>query len=82
MIPFRFNWPRAHYYGYRTPFDVILKPRQLGFTTLVCGLFFADTILRPNTTSVTLRAQHPHMESHAPRTNWRERILFSHQQQG
>jgi len=52
VIPFRFNWPQAHYYQYRTPFDVILKPRQLGFTTLVCGLFFADTLLRPNTTSV------------------------------
>jgi hypothetical protein len=52
VIPFRFNWPQDHYWGYRTPFDVILKPRQLGFTTQVCGLFFADTILRPNTTSV------------------------------
>jgi hypothetical protein len=31
---------------------MILKPRQLGFTTLVCGLFFHDTLLRPNTTSV------------------------------
>ena len=52
LIPFLFNWFQDHYYGYRTPFDVILKPRQLGFTTLVCGLFFADTLLRPNTTSV------------------------------
>jgi len=52
VIPFRFNWPQDHYWGYRTPFDVILKPRQLGFTTLVCGLFFADTILRQNTASV------------------------------
>jgi hypothetical protein len=52
VIPFRFNWPQADYWGYRSSTDVILKPRQLGFTTLVCGLFFADTLLRPNTTSV------------------------------
>jgi hypothetical protein len=52
VIPFHFNWPQADYWGYRSSMDVILKPRQLGFTTLVCGLFFADTLLRPNTTSV------------------------------
>jgi hypothetical protein len=52
VIPFRLNWPQSDYYQHRTAFDVILKPRQLGFTTLVCGLFFADTLLRPNTTSV------------------------------
>ncbi len=40
------------YYDHRTRRDIILKPRQLGFTTLICGLFFADTLLRPNTTSV------------------------------
>jgi hypothetical protein len=52
IIPLRFNWAQVDYYGHRTPRDVILKPRQLGFTTLVCGLFFADTLLRPSTTSV------------------------------
>jgi len=52
VIPFHFNWPQADYWGRRSLLDVILKPRQLGFTTLVCGLFFADTLLRPNTTSV------------------------------
>lgn len=52
VIPFHFNWPQDHYWGYRSCYDVILKPRQLGFTTLVCGLFFADTLLRPNITSV------------------------------
>jgi hypothetical protein len=52
VIPFRLNWPQADYWGYRSSMDIILKPRQLGFTTLACGLFFADTLLRPNTTSV------------------------------
>ena len=52
VVPFHFNPAQVDYHGYRTPRDLILKPRQLGFTTLVCGLFFADTLLRPNTTSV------------------------------
>jgi hypothetical protein len=52
VIPFIFNPAQVDYYEHRTRRDAILKPRQLGFTTLVCGLFFADTVLRPNTTSV------------------------------
>ncbi|MBN1249823.1 MAG: hypothetical protein JXC32_19330 [Anaerolineae bacterium] len=52
VIPLRLNWAQADYYEHRTQRDIILKARQLGFTTLICGLFFADTILRPNTTSV------------------------------
>ena len=34
--------------------DLICKPRQLGFTTVICALFFADTVLRPHTTSVMI----------------------------
>jgi hypothetical protein len=52
VIRFDLNWAQRDYCEYRTPWDIILKPRQLGFTTLISGLFFADTILRPNTTSV------------------------------
>ena len=52
IIPFRFNRPQADYWPCRTSRDLILKPRQLGFTTLVCGMFFADCLLRPQTTSV------------------------------
>jgi len=54
IIPFRFNAPQMDYYAQRTVRDIILKPRQLGFTTQISGLFFADTLLRPNTTSVML----------------------------
>ena len=52
MVPFIFNPAQVDYYEHRTRRDAILKPRQLGFTTEICGLFFADTLLRPNTTSV------------------------------
>ena len=52
IVPFVFNAAQVDYYEHRTKRDVILKPRQLGFTTEICGLFFADTLLRPNTTSV------------------------------
>jgi hypothetical protein len=39
------------YYNQRTSRDIILKSRQVGITTGVCGLFFPDTVLRPNTAS-------------------------------
>ena len=32
--------------------DIILKPRQLGFSTLIVGLFLWDTMFTPNTQSV------------------------------
>jgi hypothetical protein len=49
VIPFALNAVQADYYARRSSRDIILKPRQLGFTTLVCGLFFADAVLQPNT---------------------------------
>jgi hypothetical protein len=52
VVPFMLNAAQVDYYEHRTRRDVILKPRQLGFSTEICGLFFADTVLRPNTTSV------------------------------
>jgi len=53
-IPLRFNPPQVDYYRDQTRRDLILKPRQLGFTTQIESLFFADTILVANTTSVML----------------------------
>jgi hypothetical protein len=52
VVPFRFRPVQARYWSRRTRWDVILKARQMGFTSLVCGMFFADTVLRPNTVSV------------------------------
>ena len=52
VVPFRLNSAQLDYYLRRTYCDIILKARQLGFTTLTCGLFFADTLLNPNTISV------------------------------
>lgn len=54
MVPFRL-WPaQADWYRRRSLRDVILKARQLGFTSVIEGCFFADTVLRPNTTSVII----------------------------
>ena len=50
--PLLFNACQMDFYGHFSGRDIILKPRQLGFTTLACGLYFADTLLTPNTTSV------------------------------
>jgi len=54
IIPFVFNEVQVDYYQHRTPWDIILKPRQLGFTTAISGLFFADCLNTPNTTSVLM----------------------------
>jgi len=47
-----FNFAQDDYYQHRTRRDLILKPPQMGFTTAVCSLFLADTLLRHNTHSV------------------------------
>jgi hypothetical protein len=62
IIPLLLNWAQLEYYGHRTARDIILKPRQLGFTTLVCGLYFADCLWRPNTTSVLVAHDHESAE--------------------
>jgi len=51
-IPFLLNPVQLEYCRRRTQRDMILKARQMGMTTVISGLFFADTILHPNTTSV------------------------------
>jgi len=52
VIRLRLNWAQQFYYGRRTPRDIILKARQMGFTTIIGALFFADCMMRPNTASV------------------------------
>jgi len=51
IIPFILNDIQRDYNQYRTSADLILKARQEGITTFVEGLWFADCLLRPNTTS-------------------------------
>ena len=51
-VPFIFNASQNRYYRRRTFRDIILKPRQLGFSTLTIGLFLHDTMYTANTTSV------------------------------
>jgi hypothetical protein len=52
LLPLHLNPIQAQYYQRRTRRDIILKPRQVGATTLNCALSFADTLLHPNTTSL------------------------------
>ena len=52
IIPFKLNPLQIDYHTHATQWDVILKARQIGFTTLICARYFADCLLRPNTTSV------------------------------
>jgi len=52
IIPLKLNPLQADYHAHATQWDVILKARQIGFTTLICARYFADSVLRPNTVSV------------------------------
>jgi hypothetical protein len=55
-VPFVFNEPQLRYWYNRTHRDIILKARQIGFSTEVMGLFLHDTMFTPNTRS-TIVAQ-------------------------
>jgi hypothetical protein len=52
--PLHFNSAQDDYYRHRTLRDLILKARQMGFTTLICALFLADCLLRENTHAVVV----------------------------
>jgi hypothetical protein len=50
-VPLLFNPAQDDYYRHLTHRDLILKPRQVGFTTFNCARFLADTLLHGNTYS-------------------------------
>jgi hypothetical protein len=52
VIPLQANAVQTQYLEGRSARDIICKARQVGITTIVCALFFHDTITRPNTASV------------------------------
>lgn len=54
VINLTFNPIQKLYWGEKTNRDIILKPRQLGFSTLILAEFFDDTINTPNTTTVII----------------------------
>lgn len=50
LVPFRWNKAQAHFQANRTGRDVILKARQLGFSTLIQGEMFRRTVTGTRTT--------------------------------
>jgi len=61
IVPFVFNPIQEIFYKKYTEMNakgvrrhIILKPRQLGFTTLVCALFLTECILVPNTVAAII----------------------------
>lgn len=71
-VPFIFNPPQIRYYDSRTLRDIILKPRQLGFSTEIIGLFLHDTMFIPNTISVIVA----HTDKDAADLFSRARFMF------
>jgi hypothetical protein len=54
VINLIFNPIQVVYWSERTKRDIILKPRQLGFSTQILAEFFDDTINTPNTNTVII----------------------------
>lgn len=54
VIPLRFNPIQNMYWEWKTSRDIILKPRQLGFSTLTLGRFFECVINEENVTAVII----------------------------
>jgi hypothetical protein len=50
LVPFRWNRAQAHFHANRTGRDLILKARQLGFSTYVQGEMFRRTVTSTRTT--------------------------------
>ena len=53
LVPFRWNRAQRHFYQNRSGHDLVLKARQLGFTTQVQGELFQRAVTR-TTNSLTL----------------------------
>lgn len=54
VIPLRFNPIQEMYWEWKTNRDIILKPRQLGFSTLTIARFFECVINEENVTAVII----------------------------
>jgi len=48
ILPFKMNPLQTHYWENRTQWDIILKARQMGFTSLILAEFLADALFTPN----------------------------------
>ena len=72
-VPFILNPSQCRYYNSRSLRDIILKPRQLGFSTEIMGLFLHDTMFVPNTVSVIVA----HTDKDASDLFERARFMFN-----
>jgi hypothetical protein len=54
VVPLRFNPIQSMYWDAKTKRDIILKPRQLGFSTLTLARFFECVINEENVTAVVV----------------------------
>ncbi len=53
-VPFLFNLPQQRYYEHRTPFDLILKARKEGFSTLIEAIWLHACMFFQNEKAVTM----------------------------
>lgn len=54
VVPFKFNEVQSKYYTEKSNRDVILKARQMGFSSMMVALWLMECILKPNTSAVLI----------------------------
>jgi len=54
LVPFILNPIQNDFYYNKSNYNIVLKARQVGFSTLILALNFVDTILTPYTTTVVV----------------------------
>jgi len=53
-VPFKLNYIQDHFDKHETGKDIIVKPAQVGFTSLIIAKFLYRTMMHPDTTSVII----------------------------
>src|SRR5262245_26875247 len=53
-VPFKLNYIQNLYFSERTPWDLILKDRKKGFSTLIEALWLHACVNIPNTNAITM----------------------------
>jgi hypothetical protein len=69
-VPFKFNPPQVRYFKARTPFDLILKARKEGFSTLIEALWLHACMFNKNVRAVTLSHEMESTKRHFDRVKY------------
>ena len=49
IVPFKFNRVQDHYWAHRSNHDIVVKARQMGFSSIICAEYLMEALCVPNT---------------------------------